>query len=263
MRRQPHSSEMAGSEKMSRRTVESPIPAMPDYFNNDQEKGQFLSEIFDRTAPDYDRMEWMLGLGSGPWYRRKALERAGLTANQRVIDVAVGTGLVACEAVSIVGDPALVVGVDPSPGMLQSAKVPAGVRLVQGNAEAIPFPDESFDFLSMGFALRHIRSLSAAFREFHRVLKPGSRLCILEITLPEGKITRTLLKTYMHDVMPTIGRLFSRSSETAKLWRYYWETIEACVPAEQVLATLQSCGFENVQRVVSHRFFSEYQAIRR
>lgn len=245
------------------KVIESPIPAMPSYFSNDEEKRQFLTGIFDRTAPDYDRMERLLGLGSGSWYRRQALVRAGLASGMSIIDIAVGTGLVAREAARIVGDPALIVGVDPSPGMLESAKVPAGVRLMRGKAEDIPLSDQSFDFLSMGYALRHISDLSAAFREFYRVLKPGGRLCILEITAPKSRFAKLLLKGYMRGVVPTLGRIFSRSSATADLWRYYWDTIEACVCADDVLATLRSSGFGDVRVVVSYGIFSEYQAFKR
>jgi demethylmenaquinone methyltransferase/2-methoxy-6-polyprenyl-1,4-benzoquinol methylase len=245
------------------KVVESPIPAMPAYFSNDEEKRKFLTGIFDRTAPDYDRMERLLGLGSGSWYRREALRRAGLGPGMSLVDVAVGTGLVAREAARIIGDPALIVGVDPSPGMLESAKVPAGVRLMRGKAEEIPLPDRSFDFLSMGYALRHISDLSAAFREFHRVLKPGGRVCILEITSPKGRFAKFMLKVYMRGIVPTLGRIFARSNATAELWRYYWDTIEACVPAEDVIATLRSSGFDDVRAVVSYGIFSEYQAIKR
>jgi demethylmenaquinone methyltransferase / 2-methoxy-6-polyprenyl-1,4-benzoquinol methylase len=245
------------------KVVGSPIPAMPAYFSNDEEKRKFLTGIFDRTAPDYDRMERLLGLGSGSWYRREALRRAGLGSGMSLVDVAVGTGLVAREAARIIGDPALIVGVDPSPGMLESAKVPAGVRLMRGKAEEIPLPDRSFDFLSMGYALRHISDLSAAFREFHRVLKPGGRVCILEITSPKGRFAKFMLKVYMRGIVPTLGRIFARSNATAELWRYYWDTIEACVPAEDVIATLRSSGFDDVRAVVSYGIFSEYQAVKR
>jgi demethylmenaquinone methyltransferase / 2-methoxy-6-polyprenyl-1,4-benzoquinol methylase len=253
-------------ENHSRQTpgqiAKSPIPILPGYFSNEAEKARFISSIFDDTAADYDRMERILGLGSGPRYRRQALERAGLTAGMRVIDVAAGTGLVAREAVRIAGDPRLVVGVDPSAGMLLSAKVPPGVRLIEGCAEAIPFPDAEFDFLSMGYALRHITDLTMAFGEFHRVVKPGARICILEITPPKSRIGKALLKAYMHGVVPAVAGIFARSARTANLWRYYWETIEACAAPEDVIATLRACGFDRARRQVIHGIFSEYQAVR-
>ena len=248
------------SEQIPQQLIASPIPLLTAYYSNAEEKNRFLSRLFDHAASDYDRMERLLGLGSGSWYRGQALRRAGLLPQKSVIDVAVGTGLVAREAVRIVGDPTLVVGIDPSPGMLNSAKVPSGVRLVQGRAEAMPFPNGSFEFLSMGYALRHVTGLSAAFREFHRVLKPGGRICLLEITLPQGRLAKALLKTYIRSVVPSVGRLLTRSGDTAKLWRYYWDTIETCVAAESVLATLQACGFESVRRDVKQGIFSEYQA---
>jgi len=250
------------TQKIPAKTVKSPIPAMPDYFSNVAEKKQFISSIFENTAVDYDRMDRILGLGNGSKYRGQALERAGLTAGMSVIDIAVGTGLVAREAARIVGDPRLVVGVDPSKGMLNSAKVPHGVRLVEGRAEAVPFSDAEFDFLSMGYALRHITDLSMAFGEFRRVVKPGARICLLEITPPESHVGKALLKAYMHVLVPAVGRLFHASVDTAKLWRYYWETIEVCAPPKDVIMTLQACGFENVHRQVIHGIFSEYQATR-
>jgi demethylmenaquinone methyltransferase / 2-methoxy-6-polyprenyl-1,4-benzoquinol methylase len=259
MSTQPHSS-ADPSETIPQQLMASPIPALTTYYSNAEEKDRFLVQIFDRAGPDYDRMERFFGLGRGSWYRGQALRRAGLMPQKSVIDVAVGTGLVAREAARIVGDPALVVGLDPSPGMLHSAKVPPSVHLVQGRAEAMPFPNGSFDFLSMGYALRHLTNLAAAFREFYRVLKPGGRLCLLELSLPQGRLAKALLKTYMRGVVPSVGRLFDRAGATATLWKYYWDTIETCVSAESVLATLQACGFENVLRGVQQYIFSEYQA---
>jgi len=220
--------------------------------------------IFDRTASDYDRIDRLLALGSGPWYRNQALQRAGLTTGMRLVDIGVGTGLVAREAVKLTGDPALVIGVDPSPGMMAQAHLP-GVQLIEGRAEAIPFPDASFDFLSMGYALRHIGDLSAAFSEFHRVLKPGGRLCLLEITKPERAWSRALLKGYMRGVVPMLARLIGSSAESAKLWRYYWDTIEACVPPSGVIDALVEAGFTGAKRHVETGALSilaEYQAVK-
>jgi demethylmenaquinone methyltransferase/2-methoxy-6-polyprenyl-1,4-benzoquinol methylase len=173
--------------------------------------------------------------------------------------------MVAVEAVKIIGAPELLVGVDPSAGMLERARaaLPAAVHLIKASAEAIPFPDASFDFLSMGYALRHIGDLEAAFREFHRVLKPGGRLCLLEITKPETIVGRALLKTYMRGIVPTLARVVGAGSETARLWRYYWDTIETCASPRQVVATLSAVGFEEARRYVDQRsmsIFAEFQA---
>jgi demethylmenaquinone methyltransferase/2-methoxy-6-polyprenyl-1,4-benzoquinol methylase len=245
----------------------APHRPLTDYYPDEAARAGFVRGMFDRTADSYDRVERLLALGSGSWYRGQALRRAGLGAGMRIVDVGIGTGLVAREALGIVGDARLVVGVDPSPGMLEQARaqLPAEVILVEGSAEKIPFADASFDFLSMGYALRHISDLQVAFREFRRVLKPGGRLCLLEITRPETAWGRALLKTYMRGVVPTLARVVGASQDTARLWRYYWDTIEACVPPEQVVATLQSTGFEHARRYIDQRgmpIFAEFQARR-
>src|SRR5580698_1310810 len=175
----------------------APHPVLSNYYPDEEHRREYVQDIFNDTAADYDRVERMMGLGSGRWYRHRALLRAGLRAGMRVVDVGTGTGLVAREAAAIVGDPTLITGVDPSPGMIGSAKVPPGVQLLTGSAESIPLAREAADFLSMGYALRHLSDLLIAFREFYRVLKPGGRLCLLEITRPQGRVSHALLKIYM------------------------------------------------------------------
>lgn len=233
---------------------------MRAYYPREEDRREWVCALFDRTAADYERMERLMALGSGSWYRRRALQRAGLQAGMSVVDVGVGTGLVAREAAAIVGDNTLVLGVDPSPGMIANAKVPPGVRLAPGAAESIPAADGSADFVSMGYALRHVSDLPTAFREIHRVLKPGGRLCLLEITSPRGVFRRVLLKAYMRGVVPVLARVVASSRSVPELMRYYWDTIEACVPPASILDELTAAGFVDVIRYVEHGVFSEYRA---
>lgn len=239
----------------------APHTPLPAYYGDEAEHQQFLLRIFDDTAPDYDRIERVLALGSGPWYRRKALERAGLVAGAQVLDVGIGTGLVAREALTLIGPRGLLVGVDPSPGMMGQVTLP-GVELVRGRAEALPRPDASSDFISMGYALRHIADVNAAFAEFFRVLRPGGRLLVLEISKPAGRTGTAVLKAYMRGVVPLIARVVAQGHDTAELWRYYWDTIEACIAPESVLAALRAAGFEGVKRHTELGIFSEYSAIK-
>jgi demethylmenaquinone methyltransferase/2-methoxy-6-polyprenyl-1,4-benzoquinol methylase len=228
-----------------------------------EERHERVCRLFDRAAPGYDRVERLFAIGTGSWYRRHALRRAGLGPGMRVADVGVGTGLVAREAVRLVGDSALVTGVDPSLGMLACARVPPGVRLLGGRADAVPLGDASVDFLSIGYALRHVGDLSAAFAEFHRVLAPGGRLCVLEITMPEGRLARALLRAYIRGLVPAVARLVAGRAAAAELWRYYWDTLEAAPPPRQVLAALEAAGFADVRRHVEWprlSIFAEYQA---
>lgn len=253
---------MPDSQSQNSNIVHAPHSPLTSYYQHEEERRAWLGKMFDSTAADYNRIESILGFGTGPWYRYQALLRGGLQAGMQAVDVGVGTGLVASQAAKIVGDPAKITGVDPSPGMMRNAKVPAGVKLVEGRAEHIPFPDNTFDFLSMGYALRHISDLSVAFAEFHRVLKPGGRLCILEITTPENKFRKALLKGYLRGVVPLLARLATRNGDTSVLWRYYWDSIEACASPASVMHTLSSAGFANVGRHVELGMFSEYTAIK-
>jgi demethylmenaquinone methyltransferase / 2-methoxy-6-polyprenyl-1,4-benzoquinol methylase len=111
-----------------------------------------------------------------------------------VLDVGMGTGLVSQAILRITGEPGRLIGVDPSAGMMAQAHLPKEVQTRLGRAEQLPVPDASVDFLVMGYALRHVADFSAACAEFRRVLKPGGRLLILEITRPQGRIATALLK---------------------------------------------------------------------
>jgi demethylmenaquinone methyltransferase / 2-methoxy-6-polyprenyl-1,4-benzoquinol methylase len=243
--------------------VHAPHKPLTDYYADAQQRQGFVREIFDRTAPDYDRIENLLAFGSGPWYRRQALLRAGLQPGMKVIDVGIGTGLTARAGIEIVGNGSLLTGVDPSPGMMANAQLPAGVTLVEGRAESIPLPDAGYDFLSMGYALRHIADFAAAAAEFHRVLKPGGKLCLLEITRPESSTGRLLLKGYMKGVVPMLASLIGKRKETAQLWRYYWDTIEHCASPASIVATLEAAGFVDARCHIETRALSvlaEFQA---
>jgi demethylmenaquinone methyltransferase/2-methoxy-6-polyprenyl-1,4-benzoquinol methylase len=240
--------------------VHAPHPPLTEYYDREEDRREWVGRQFDETASDYDRMERILGLGTGSVYRRKMLELAGLKPGMQALDIGMGTGLVAKQAARILGDASKVTGVDPSVGMISNAKLPAGVTVVEGRAELIPLPNTAYDFLSMGYSLRHISDLSVAFAEFHRVLKPNGKVCILEITPPEGKIATALLKGYCKYAVPTLAKLIAKNKDTALLWRYYWDTIEACAAPSKVLHTLESAGFVNVRRTVDLGIFSTYLA---
>lgn len=240
-----------------------PHTPLPAYYRSDDlaAREDFLRRTFDDTAVDYDRLEAILGLGTGSWYRRQALLRAGLAPGMQVVDVGMGTGLVSRQILKITGEPQRLVGVDPSPGMMRQARFDGhSVECRVGRAESIPVADASADFVVMGYALRHIADLSAAAAEFRRVLKPGGRLLVLEITSPEKRLARWLLKAYMRGAVPLLARAVARSASTPMLWRYYWDTIEACVPPPRVMAALSAAGLPDVERHVELGIFSEYRA---
>jgi demethylmenaquinone methyltransferase/2-methoxy-6-polyprenyl-1,4-benzoquinol methylase len=151
-----------------------------------------------------------------------------------------------------------VVGVDPSTGMLREARRRFAGPLVQGRAEALPFADARFDLLSVGYALRHVPDLEDAFRECLRVLKPGGRLLVLELSRAPSPAGRALLRLYFTQVVPLVMRLRTPNPHARTLMRYYWDTIAACVPPDVILDALRRSGFAEVSHRVFGGVVSEY-----
>ena len=239
-----------------------PIGGLPQYWSDESSRRRYLDHLFDGTAGDYDFVERLLGFGSGPWHRREALRHAGLAPGMHVLDIATGTGLVAREALSLVGPEGRVVGLDPSAGMLEQAGA-LDIPLVRALGERLPCRDASFDFVSMGYALRHVADLEKLFAEMRRVLKPGGIACVLELTRPSSPFVAEPLRVFMTRVVPSVARLWRGNDHGRLLMQFYWDTIDACVPPEAVLAALERSGLANVKRAVSLGMFSDYTARKR
>jgi demethylmenaquinone methyltransferase/2-methoxy-6-polyprenyl-1,4-benzoquinol methylase len=218
-----------------------------------------VSRLFDEAASDYDAVSALMTFGSGAWYRRAALQRAGLGPGMRVLDIATGTGLMAREARRIVGRAGAVTGIDASAGMLARATRALPGALTQGRGEHLPFRPGQFDFAILGYALRHLDQPSA-FAEMLRVLRPGGVACILEIGAPASGPLRRALGLYIGRLVPLVSRVIGARTVTRDLWRYYWRTIERALPATAVLQNLSAAGFEDVRRHVAQHIFYEYTA---
>ncbi len=240
----------------------APHPELTAFYGDRGSREGYVRKLFSETAGDYDRLENLLGLGSGRWYRRRAIVRAGLVPGMKVLDVATGTGLVAREALGILAGSGSVACVDPSPGMLREAKRGVPASMVLGAAEHLPLRSAQFDFLTMGYALRHVADLPTVFREYLRVLRPGGRLCILEMTRPRTRAGLGLLRLYMRHVFPRIARAATGRRRNEELYQYFWETIEGCVPPDSILEALRGAGFADVKRSVELGLFSDYLAVR-
>lgn len=168
----------------------TPHPILRPHYNSFEEKQKFLRTAFDAAAPFYEGIAKWGFFGSGEWYRKEALVRHGLKAGMKVIDVASGTGPTARAALKIVGSPSLVTCVEPSRGMLEESKKQLDCVHIQASADDIPLPSAVYDFLTMGFALRHVNDLQGSFREYFRVLKPGGIACILDVTKPKTLLAK-------------------------------------------------------------------------
>ena len=236
----------------------APHPVLQDYYDNEAQRRKRVDGLFDSSAKHYDWITNVMSFGSGRRYRNQALMRAGLALDNKILDVGAGTGVVSLLAQKIVGPNGLVVALDPSKGMLSEA-TKAGVKLAtQGLGEALPYEDNAFDMVSMGFALRHVADLKKTFSEYQRVLKPGGKILLLEITRPEGTLATLWLKLYLKSIVPNLARIFRRSADTKTLMRYYWDTIEQCVPPDTIVGAMAEVGLVKPSRHVAFNIFSEY-----
>lgn len=237
-------------------------PRLRLYFQSEAERRQLTQTMFNEAAGGYDSAEGLTALGSGAWYRRDVLRRNGLAAGMTLVDVAAGTGLVTVAGVELVGPSGRVIAVDPSPGMLTELRKKVAVEVIEAFAEAIPLPDAQADFVSMGYALRHVDDLGKVLSEYLRVLKPGGRVCIMEISRPRGRLLRGLLRFHISVLVPLMARLTGRHADVQKLWAYYGDTIEAAIDPDTIMDALRRAGFAQVECSVSLGIFREYTGVR-
>jgi demethylmenaquinone methyltransferase / 2-methoxy-6-polyprenyl-1,4-benzoquinol methylase len=242
----------SGNDKLA------PHPVLASYYRGQEDRSAFVRRLFDEAAPYYDRVNRLFSLGSGAGYRRRCLTRAGLCPGQRVLDVAVGTGLVAREAIAILGQERDVVGLDLSESMLAVARAGLKLSLVRGAGEQLPFAAETFDVVTMGYALRHMSDLLVAFREFHRVLAPGGTLVLLEIGTPTKRLNRIVLSWYLVRIVPLLCRWTGGDAVTPRLMRYYWDTIENCVSGEAIMDAARRSGFASIDCQTDFDIFRTY-----
>lgn len=233
-------------------------PRLENYFAGEHQRRAATRAMFDQAAGGYDQAERITALGSGAWYRRDVLRRNGLSAGMTLLDVAAGTGLVAVEGQRLIGSGGRLLALDPSPGMLAELSKKLNVETIEAYAESIPLPDQHVDFVSMGYALRHVGDLDLAFSEYCRVLRPGGRVCIMEISRPENRLAQAALRAYIGGVVPVLARLMGSRAEVKLLWEYYGDTIELALEPERILDAMRRAGFVDVRCSVTLGIFREY-----
>jgi demethylmenaquinone methyltransferase/2-methoxy-6-polyprenyl-1,4-benzoquinol methylase len=240
----------------------TPHPVLTNRYTAAEKRPEYVKQLFDEGAEHYDPVVGWGFWGTGNMYRKDAQSRNGLKPGMQLLDVACGTGLMAVAAKEVLGGDETITCIEPSDGMLAVARKKLNARFIQSGAESMPVDSDAYDFLTVGYALRHFADLEGTFREFHRVLKPGGKVLILEATRPAGKLGSFLFKLYFGRIYPFFAKLLTRSSKAEEMMVYFWETMDTCVRPESVLEALKAAGFTQVNRLPVLGWFSEYTAVK-
>jgi demethylmenaquinone methyltransferase/2-methoxy-6-polyprenyl-1,4-benzoquinol methylase len=218
-------------------------------YNDTRTKKEQVEEMFDNIAHRYDFLNHLLSLGIDITWRKKAVKYIGGTQPKKILDVASGTGDFAFEALRL--NPENVIGFDLSEGMMKYGRAKAAkmnvsdkVEFVKGDSEKMPFADNAFDAITVGFGVRNFENLNAGLAEMLRVLKPGGRVAILEASIPDNTIIAALFSLYFGKIVPIIGRLFSKD---ARAYDYLPESVAAFPKGLEFVRILENIGYRNVK----------------
>ncbi len=218
-------------------------------YNDTRSKKAQVEEMFDNIAHRYDFLNHLLTLGIDITWRKKAVKFIGTVQPKRILDVASGTGDFAFEALTL--NPDKVVGFDLSEGMMnygrqkaKDLKVEHIVEFVKGDSEKMPFTDDSFDAITVGFGVRNFENLEAGLKEMYRVTRSGGKIAILEASMPHNTIIRALHGLYFGKIVPLVGRLFSND---ARAYNYLPESVRAFPEGLEFVRILENIGFRNIE----------------
>ncbi len=207
--------------------------------------------MFDNIAPKYDFLNQLLSMGIHKSWRRKSVNLLKEKQPKTILDIATGTGDFAIEAMKL--HPKKVIGVDISEGMLKLGRekiIKLGlqniIELKAGDSENLPFPDNSFDAITVGFGVRNFENLEKGINDIYRVLNPGGELVVLEFSKPRNFPIKQIYNFYFKYITPTIGRIFSKDNSA---YTYLPESVNAFPDGEEFLAVLRKAGFKEEKAI--------------
>ena len=211
------------------------------------DKRRLVGEVFSSVAGNYDLMNDLMSLGIHRVWKRYFVATAQVKRGDRVLDLAGGTGDIAALLRDRVGDEGEVVLGDINGEMLRTGRDRMtdrgrvrGLRYVQCNAEVLPFPDASFDLVTIAFGLRNVTDKDAALREMQRVLRVGGQARVLEFSQVKADWFRPLYDFHSFKVLPRLGRLFAGDEDS---YRYLAESIRQHPPQDELRSMLEAAGF--------------------
>ncbi|MFP4154193.1 MAG: bifunctional demethylmenaquinone methyltransferase/2-methoxy-6-polyprenyl-1,4-benzoquinol methylase UbiE [Halothiobacillaceae bacterium] len=214
------------------------------------EKARLVGGVFDSVADRYDLMNDVMSFGIHRLWKRVALEHSGLRRGMRALDLASGTGDLARRMASMVGREGMVLLSDINFSMLRNGRrklddhgVIGNVDYLISDAESLPFPDNHFDVVTIGFGLRNVTRKERALAEMYRVLRPGGRVLVLEFSRPVNPLLGKLYDGYSFTALPAMGKLLVNDAQS---YRYLAESIRMHPDQETLASMMAGAGFEQV-----------------
>ena len=214
-------------------------------------KAGLVADVFHSVAARYDLMNDLMSGGIHRIWKRFTIELSGVRKGNAVLDIAGGTGDLAARFAEIVGDQGRVVLADINDSMLQVGRdklldkgMQSNLEFVQADAQFLPFPDDSFDCITIAFGLRNVTDKSLALRSMLRVLKPGGRLLVLEFSKPDNDLLSKAYDTYSFKVLPFMGKLVTNDSDS---YQYLAESIRMHPDQDTLKDMMEDAGFERCE----------------
>jgi demethylmenaquinone methyltransferase/2-methoxy-6-polyprenyl-1,4-benzoquinol methylase len=215
------------------------------------EKQKLVGQVFTSVARSYDLMNDLMSFGVHRLWKRHFVAVSGVRRGDRVLDLAGGTGDIAALLKPVVGEDGEVVVGDINAAMLGVGRdrltdrgLVGGIRWAQMNAEALPFPDNSFDAITIAFGLRNVTDKDTALADMCRILKPGGRLLVLEFSRVKNETFSKLYDFHSFKILPRLGSLFAGDADS---YQYLAESIRKHPDQETLKGMMQRAGFGHVE----------------
>lgn len=214
-----------------------------------EEKAGRVADVFHSVASRYDIMNDLMSGGIHRIWKRFTIEMSGARKGHQILDIAGGTGDLAAQFSRIVGAEGRVVLADINDSMLQVGRdklldtgYMGNLEFVQADAQYLPFPDDSFDCITIAFGLRNVTDKALALRSMLRVLKPGGRLLVLEFSKPRNELLSRAYDAYSFNIIPRIGKLVTNDSDS---YQYLAESIRVHPDQDTLKGMMEEAGFAN------------------
>jgi len=212
-------------------------------------KSERVADVFHSVAAKYDIMNDLMSGGVHRLWKRFTIESSAARSGQKILDIAGGTGDLTTKFSKIVGPEGEVILADINSSMLQVGRdklinmgVAGNVKCVQADAQALPFPENYFDCITIAFGLRNVTDKDEALRSMHRILKPGGRLLVLEFSKPSSSLLEKVYDGYSFKLLPFMGKLVANDSDS---YRYLAESIRMHPDQETLKTMALNAGFDS------------------